>query len=188
MNGDSVYATTVNTYNARDQLTLVRQFQGNDQSGVYQDTTMSYDGHGRLQSKHVPEQDANNATIWDYNNDDTIHAVTDARGASATYTYNNNRGLVNGIAYSTPSGVTSTANVSFGYDAAGDRTSMTDGLGSVSYNYDQLSRLTSETRYFSALSSSPTGGNYGISYQYNLANEVTSGYCQVNLRRNKNWD
>ncbi|MDX6530033.1 MAG: hypothetical protein QOH41_2323 [Blastocatellia bacterium] len=34
MNGDSVYATTVNTYNARDQLTLVRQFQGNDQSGI----------------------------------------------------------------------------------------------------------------------------------------------------------
>jgi YD repeat-containing protein len=100
--------------------------------------------------------------------------VTDARGATATYTYNNNRGLVNGIAYSTPSGATPTANVSFGYDALGKRISMTDGLGSVSYNYDQLSRLTSETRSFSALSSSPTGGNYGISYQYNLANELTS--------------
>src|SRR6267378_1025474 len=52
--------------------------------------------------------------------------------------------------------------------------SMNDGLGSTTYSYDQLSRLTSETRYFSALSSSATGGNYGISYQYNLANELTS--------------
>jgi YD repeat-containing protein len=51
---------------------------------------------------------------------------------------------------------------------------MADGLGSVSYNYDQLSRLSSETRYFSALSRSPTVGNYVISYQYNLANELTS--------------
>jgi YD repeat-containing protein len=170
----TVYSTTVNTYNARDQVTAVRQYQGAEGSAVYQDTTMSYDGRGRLQSKHVPEQDANTATIWDYNNDDMIHAVTDARGATATYTYNNNRGLVNGIAYSTPSGATPTASVSFGYDALGKRISMADGLGSVSYNYDQLSRLSSETRYFSALSSSPTGGNYGISYQYNLANELTS--------------
>jgi YD repeat-containing protein len=51
---------------------------------------------------------------------------------------------------------------------------MNDGLGSMTYSYDQLSRLTSETRYFNALSYSPTGGNYGISYQYNLANELTS--------------
>jgi YD repeat-containing protein len=170
----TVYSTTVNTLNARDQVTAVRQYQGSEGSGVYQDTTISYDGLGRLQSKHVPEQDANTATTWDYNSDDTIEKVTDARGASATYTYNNNRGLVNGIAYNPPSGVTPTANVSFGYDATGDRTSMTDGLGSVNYSYDQLSRLTSEMRYFGALGSSSTSGNYNITYQYNLANELTS--------------
>src|SRR6266446_1555372 len=55
-NVTSVYATTANSYNARDQVTLSRQFQGNDQSSVYQDTTMSYDGYGRLQTKHLPEQ------------------------------------------------------------------------------------------------------------------------------------
>jgi YD repeat-containing protein len=81
-----------------------------------------------------------------YNNDDTVHAVTDARGASATYTYNNNRGLVNGINYNAPSGLTATANVSFVYDAIGNRTSMTDGFGSMTYQYNQLSQLTSETR------------------------------------------
>jgi len=59
-------------------------------------------------------------------------------------------------------------NVTFGYDAAANRTSMTDGLGSVSYGYDQLSRLTSETRTFTGL------GSYALSYGYNLAGEVTS--------------
>jgi YD repeat-containing protein len=34
--------------------------------------------------------------------------------------------------------------------------------------------LTSETRYFSALGNSPTGGNYGISYQYNLGEQLIS--------------
>jgi YD repeat-containing protein len=39
--------------------------------------------------------------------------------------------------------VATTANVSFGYDAAGQRTSMSDGMGSVTYNYNNLARLTS---------------------------------------------
>jgi YD repeat-containing protein len=46
---------------------------------------------------------------------------------------------------------------------------MSDGLGSVSYNYDPLSRLTSESRYFNAL-----GQTFTLSYQYNLANELTA--------------
>src|ERR1700704_1643988 len=45
---------------------------------------------------------------------------------------------------------------------------MSDGLGLVSYNYDSLSRLTSESRTFNGI------GTYALSYQYNLANELTS--------------
>ena len=45
---------------------------------------------------------------------------------------------------------------------------MTDGSGSVSYSYDALSRLTSETRQFSGLT-----GSYALSYIYNLAGELT---------------
>jgi len=173
----SVYATTTNAFNTRDQATLVRQFQGTDQSGVYQDTIMSYDGYGRLAAKHVPEQNAGANTIYAYNADNTVSSVTDARGVATTFGYNG-RHLVTSINYpavqNLPAGVASIANVSFGYDAVGNRISMSDGLGSMSYSYDQLSRLSSETRYFSALGNSPTGGNYGISYQYNLANELTS--------------
>ncbi|HMG72729.1 MAG TPA: hypothetical protein VK582_04450, partial [Pyrinomonadaceae bacterium] len=44
---------------------------------------------------------------------------------------------------------------------------MTDGLGSVSYGYNQLSQLTSETRTLPV-------GSFGLTYGYNLAGELTS--------------
>jgi YD repeat-containing protein len=133
MNGASIYSTTVSVYNGRDQVIRVKQYSGQAPaeasstnvaascpSGTCQESTMSYDGYGRLHSKHVPEQDASTATVYAYNADDTMHSVTDARGASATYDYSsNNRRLVNGISYSAPSGITPTPNVAFGYDAAG---------------------------------------------------------------------
>ncbi len=68
LNGDdSVYSTIANTYNARDQVMLARQYQGADTSGVYQEMTMAFDGYGRLQSKHVPKQDVGTATVHSYN-------------------------------------------------------------------------------------------------------------------------
>ncbi|HEY3102465.1 MAG TPA: hypothetical protein VGJ69_02665, partial [Pyrinomonadaceae bacterium] len=165
----TVYSTTTTSLNARDQVTLARQFAGTDQSTTYQDTTLAYDGYGRLQSKHVPEQNAGTSTVYSYNSDDTVLSATDARGASATYGYNN-RHLVTSINYSVPQGsnIPATPNVTFGYDAAGNRSSMTDGSGLSSYAYDQLSRLQSETRQFNGLS-----GSYTLSYQYNLVGELT---------------
>lgn len=163
-----VYSTTTNTFNGRDQVTLARQWSGAENGGgAYQDTTMTYDGYGRLQSKHVPEQNAGTATVYAYNSDGTVQSVTDARGASATYAYNN-RHLVTAIDYSAPAGITPASNVTFGYDGAGNRTSMTDGRGSVSYAYNQLSRMTSETRTFTGLS------NYTVGYDYNLAGQLKS--------------
>jgi YD repeat-containing protein len=178
----SVYATMVNSYNARDQVTLVRQFQGADTSSVYQATTMSYDGYGRLVSKHVPEQNAGTATNYAYNADDTVNSVTDARGASATYSYNNNRRLVTGINYSAPSGVTATPNVAYGYDALGNRTSMSDGFGSKSYAYNQLSQLTSETRTFNGV------GTFALSYQYSVSGELTKITDPTNVSINYGYD
>jgi YD repeat-containing protein len=172
--GGSVYSTTLNSYNARDQVTRVRQYQGPDTSATYQDTITTYDGYARRKTGHAPQQqvDPNNSsstdhTTWDYNPDDTVQKITDARGASQSFSYNA-RHLVTDITYTVPSGITATAPVSYAYDAAGNRTSMTDGLGAMSYNYDQLSRLTSETRTITGV------GTYPLSYDYNLADELTS--------------
>jgi YD repeat-containing protein len=168
----TVYSTTANTYNARDQVTQVRQFQGPDTSGVYQDTTMTFDGYGRLQTRHVPEQqvDSNNSsstdhTAWAYNADSTINSVTDARGVTTTFGYNARHLLTSVVnPQSLPIGVAATANVTFGYDPVGNRTSMSDQSGSTTYQYNSLSQVTSETHQLSGLSAS-----YTLGYEYNLA-------------------
>jgi YD repeat-containing protein len=152
----TVYSTTTYAYNVRDQITSINQ--------AGQIRSFEYDGYGRLWRRTTPEQ---GQTTYVYNPDDTVQSVTDARGATSTLGYNN-RQLPTSITYGVPSGVAATANVNFGYDAAGNRTSMTDGLGSASYQYDTLSRLTSETRNFTGL------GSYTLSYTYNLAGELTS--------------
>jgi YD repeat-containing protein len=86
--------------------------------------------------------------------DDTLQSMTDARGVVTSYLYNN-RHLPTNINYNVngdPTGSTvATPPVSFAYDAAGNRASMTDGLGSASYGYDSLSRMTSEARTHSAI-------------------------------------
>jgi YD repeat-containing protein len=162
----TVYSTTTNTYNARDQITSVYQAGG---SGAGQTTTLTYDGHGRLKTQQTPLQIASNAvTTYAYNNDDSVQSVTDGRGAVTAFTYNSRQQIMN-IAYSAPSGIIDPADVNLTYDAAGNRTSMSDGSGSVSYVYDQLSRLTSESRQFNGLS-----GTYTLSYGYNLANQLLS--------------
>ncbi|HJP93693.1 MAG TPA: DUF4214 domain-containing protein [Pyrinomonadaceae bacterium] len=173
--GGSVYSTIVNTYNARDQLERIRQFVGAEGSGSYQDTMMTYDGFGRLKTQHRPEQEVDpyntastDHTTWDYNSDDTVQKMTDPRGVTATYTYNA-RHLATAIVYAAPSPIPATPSVTLAYDGAGNRTSMTDGTGSTTYQYDQLSRMRSETRTFTGLTNS-----YSLNYDYNLANELIS--------------
>jgi YD repeat-containing protein len=155
----NVYSSRTNTYNARDQVTSIKQYQGLDSSGVHQEVVRTYDCYGRLATQKDPIQTT--ATTYTYNAVDQPLTITDARGAIQTFTYNN-RNLPTQIAYSNfwqP-----LTAVSVAYDAAGNRTSMTDGTGNRTYQYNQLSQLTSETRQFTGLS-----GSFTLSYEYNLA-------------------
>ncbi|MCW5970866.1 MAG: hypothetical protein KIT57_20365 [Blastocatellales bacterium] len=154
----SVYSTTTNTWNLRDQITNINVMEGS--SGAFQNTTLTYDGYGRPATQRLPIYETTAQPMqFTYFNDDRIHTITDPRGAAATYGYNN-RGLVTQATYSL-GGVNTSAG--FGYDAAGNRTSMTDGSGSVSYGYDALSRLETETRNYTGL------GSYTLNYTYNLS-------------------
>ena len=181
--GTNVYTATVQTFNGRDQVTKTRQYAGTDSSSAFQDVTMAYDGHGRMSSRHYPIEDGNAYTSWIYNPDDSIKIVTDPRGAMTDFTYNA-RGLVTHINYTQPTNyppsnspdymnIPTTPSVDFTYDAAGNRTVMDDGPGSVSYEYDELSRLKTERRYFDEnLSFAPTEGVtqvFKIEYGYNLS-------------------
>ncbi len=156
-NGD-VYSTRTNGYNARDQIETVKQYQGLESSGNFQQITKTYDGYGRLSSRKEPIQTT--ATTYTYYADSQPHTVTDARGVTQTFTYNG-RKMPETVSYS---GGPALATVTIGYDGAGNRTSMTDGTGSRDYFYNQLSQLTSEKRIFSGLN-----GNFTLSYEYNLA-------------------
>jgi YD repeat-containing protein len=163
---NTVYSTTVNTYNARDQLTQVQEYAGAEGSGTNQTSTMTYDGYGRLKMKHGPAQQGGTFTTWTYHADDRINSVTDARGAVSTYGYaGTNRHLVKTVTHTLAG--KPTINISYDYDAVGNRTSMVDGVGTTTYNYNALSRITSEVRYINDL-----GTNYTLSYDYNLAGEL----------------
>ena len=160
----SVYRTATNTYNGRDQITRVFSQVGTNGTG--QETLMSYDGHGRLLTRKAPIQLS--PTVYTHNVDDTVHSVTDARGATNTMTYNA-RHQVMSMTYTAPTGITPTGPTTFGYDAAGNRVWMDDDSGRVDYQYNALSQLTSETREFAGLS-----GSYTLGYTYNLTGLVAS--------------
>ena len=182
------YQTTVNEYNARDQITTIREYKGAGSvdgscpSGTCQQTAMTYDGHGRLLTHLAPEQTA--PTRYSYNDDDTTAVVTDPRQATSTYRYFNNRHLVNEIVYGAPSGVQQATTLTFTYDAAGNRKSQTDKGGSVTYEYDLLSRLKSEVRKFTDF----YYAEYPLSYDYNLAGQLTSVTYPDNRKAEYEYD
>jgi RHS repeat-associated protein len=85
-------------------------------------------------------------------------------GGSATYGYDADNRLTS-ITYSDPaSGFSAAPNVTYSYNADGERTQMTDGTGTTSDTYDPLDRLSSTTN----------GAGSEVSYGYNLDNQVTS--------------
>jgi YD repeat-containing protein len=171
----TVYSATTTEYNVRDQVEAVKVYQGQATTdgscpvGTCQLTTNTYDGHGRAWKTRAPSQTAD--SVVTYNPDDTLNVVTDPRGAMTTYSYNNNnRGLVTGVT-STLAGGTNAPPVTFGYDSAGNRISMTDGLGGVTYGYDTLSRLTSETRNFT--DTTPVlNASFTLNYDYYLSDAL----------------
>ncbi len=91
--------------------------------------------------------------------------------------------MLMGVSYTAPAGISTPSPVSFGYDAVGNRTAMSDGTGTISYGYNQLSRLTSETRTFTGLSNS-----YTISYSYNLGGELTNVIDPSGAQVSYNYD
>ena len=184
----SVYSTSVGVFNMRAQITRVKQYAGvapldasstnegaSCPSGTCQETSMTFDGLGRLQSKHRPEQNAGTTTTYAYNLDDTLSSSTDARGAVTSYGYNG-RHLVTSVT-STLSGL-SPINVTYSYDAAGNRTSMVHKVNGVTkdsatQNYDELSRMTSESVSLNDLQNyAPNYGNYTIGYEYTLSSQL----------------
>jgi RHS repeat-associated protein len=86
-------------------------------------------------------------------------STTDPQGRTTSYGYDA-AGERTSISYSDGQ----TPSVSYSYDADGQRLAMTDGTGNSGYTYDSLGRLTSATN----------GTGQAVSYGYDLAGNQTS--------------
>lgn len=164
----SIYSSTESTFNALDQT--VSSVQTEVATSTSQTTTMTYDGLGRLKTRHIPQQDDMAATTYNYNVDDSIASVTDARGSTTHYEYNV-LGLVQEIDWSVPqlSEIFEPDPVTFTYDNIGNRLSMQDGQGVTTYTSNELSQIISETRNFDDLTN-----NYTLQYTYTLSGQLKS--------------
>ncbi len=175
----SISSTTRILFDGRDKPIQTRKYLGYYGNPRYQQNTLSYDGFGRLKTVHTPKQDAGTFTSYEYHADNQVASITDARGVKTNYTYNN-RGLLETISYLEPVSNPSqqppilfNTGASYEYDAVGNRTKMTDSLGYVNYQYDEVSRLKNETRHFQNQYPLPDG-DYTIQYQYELSGQLKS--------------
>lgn len=180
LDGGTIYSTTKAIFNGRDQAVSITQYAGAEGATPNQETTAAFDGHGRLVSSHKPEQrdSSNNLkyTTYSYNADNSIQSMTDGRGVVTNYTYNSTTGRLSQISWTVPQGsnIEGTPSVIFNYDNMGNRLSMVDGLGTVNYQYNSLSQMTSETRVFNDSLPEKPSGNYQISYTYTLGGQLKS--------------
>jgi RHS repeat-associated protein len=142
-------STETSTYNADGQLT---DFENAD--GAH--TTYSYDDAGLLTSKTEPGSET---TSYTYDTAGLLHMTTNPDSTTVTDSYDAG-GLLTGVAYS----ASSSADVSYGYDADNLRTSMTDATGTSSYSYDSRGLMTSETN----------GAGATIGYGYDAASQLAS--------------
>jgi RHS repeat-associated protein len=186
-NGNQDSATDANgnvtgsTFDAANQLTTVTRA----------DTTQLTNDYYADGSLHHQYDAASNATTYTYDPIGRVSTITDPNSHTTTYTYDavgnptgkadpggscsgtittsskctsstyNSANELTGIFYS--DGVTPNVS-SITYDAAGQRTAMTDGTGSSAWTYNSLHRLTSSTN----------GAGNTIGYSYNLRGQPTT--------------
>jgi len=180
---DADNRTTTYDHDAADQPTVVHR---PDTSTV----GTAYDLDGRV-TRQV--DGANAATLYGYDPLGRLATVTDPQGRTTTYGHDPAGNITTkqdpgGNCTATPkTGCTTfgydaadqqttisysegaTPNVTVGYNALGQRTSMTDGTGTSTWTWDSLGRLVS-----SSTGSGLVGGAQTVGYAYDLRNSKTS--------------
>jgi RHS repeat-associated protein len=167
---DAAGNVTDYSYNGDNELTKVTQPDGTTQS-------RTYDADGNLIGK---TDAAGNATHYAYDALNRVVSMTDPLGQMASYGYDpaGNRttltdpsGRVTTFSYDQANELTGisysdgkTPDVSYTYDADGQRSGMTDGTGTTSYSYDADGHLTGVTN----------GAGATVAYAYDPAGQLTS--------------
>jgi len=161
--------TTTYEYNADNELIAVKQPTGLTTKTEYDamgQVTAEIDGNEHKTEyvrNHLEEiveviNPRGRKEVKEYDPAGNLIKLTDAANRTTTYSYDADNRLTH-IAYSDGK----TPDVSYEYDADGDRTTMTDGSGTTTYTYDLFDRLTEATN----------GHGSSVKYEYNRANEQT---------------
>jgi len=145
---DAADQLTTYTYDAVGDL--VAQTDANGHT-----TQFEVDDRGRRTARVLPGGQRETWT-WDVAGQLTGH--TDLDGHHTTWSYDTRGRLLT----TTPDPVTAEPTVTFGYDRAGQRTSMTDGTGTTTFQYDARGRRTEKA--------SPWGT---LRYQWDDASHLT---------------
>jgi RHS repeat-associated protein len=159
---DPMGNATSYAYDSDGRLTATTRADGTTESSAYDPVGLllsTTDAAGHVTSygydadnRRVSSTDANGRTrLFDYDAASQLTSTTDAAGRVATDSYDPAGRLV-GVDYSDAS----TPSLSYSYDAAGRRLSMSDGTGTTTYTYDPAGQLTS--------ASNPVSGTVGYDY------------------------
>jgi YD repeat-containing protein len=111
-------------------------------------------------------QNGQQHTIYAYGLDTGPNGATHLSASPKTFTFNY-----------TPAPPPTNTVVTFTYDELGNRKTMTDASGTVTYEYNQLSQLTAETRSFAGenLPDAPLPGNsFKLQYAYSISGQLKS--------------
>jgi len=147
--------------NRVDGTTLKLSYDGNGNMAGQTDAlnhTTSY-GYDPLNRKISTTDPLLRKITYGYDGVGNRASLVDTMNRSTSFRYDAANQLI-GIMYSDGT----TPNVSFTYDADGQRQSMTDGTGQSSYTYDSLRRLTK----------SVNGAGQAVGYGYDLKGQLTS--------------
>jgi RHS repeat-associated protein len=141
-------------------------------------TTYTYDELHRLATETDPLA---NTTTYGYDNVGNRTTVTDAEAQVTTYSYD---GLYRVATIDYSNSTIATSDVSFDYDALGNRLEMTDGTGTTTYLYDRANRLTATTNAanesvgytYDKLGNRTalTHDGYSVAYAYDAVNRLAS--------------
>ncbi len=144
-------------YDANGNLTALTDERGNATGATAADftTRMQYDPANRLTAVTNP---ASGTTRFGYNSRGLRTSVTAPSGKVGTLSYNG-LGLLTQVAYSD-----GTPSVHYAYNTAGQRTRMTDALGSVAYTYDSSHRVTSAARTYATGASPVASDRFDYTY------------------------
>jgi len=177
-NGNQLTQQTSYTYTVLDALATVTQGS--------QSRTYNYDALGRLTSANTPESgnicfgtvSGSTCNSDGYDLFDNLKYRTDARGVLTTYGYdtlNRRQSISYNVGSSGASatasvgytyGIDTSCNSSHGAGCIGHLITMTDGVGSENYTYNNLGQMTQLQKVIS-------GTTYSTTYGYNTASELT---------------